>query len=131
VDLTLDITIFGLKMMVKSSLEIPANLAGQFSLSGQIFFCKMHMTKKYCIFFHLCFLFYRFYGFRRLNYNTKNGKLGVSGFCDPHSKEDVTADDAEMWEATADNAPDGLSVDQAKYVTPLLLFLSLYYPRTF
>ena len=44
----LEITIFGLKMMVKSGLdfffilkalsEIPANLPGQFSLSGQIFF---------------------------------------------------------------------------------------------
>ena len=47
---TLETTIFGLKMMVKSGLdffffeilhapsEIPANLAGQFSRSGQIFF---------------------------------------------------------------------------------------------
>ena len=87
----------------------------------QPFWADFFMT-----FFHLCFLFYRFYGFRRLNYNTKNGKLGVSGFCDPHSKEDVTADDAEMWEATADNAPDGLSVDQAKYVTPFLVFINLF-----
>ena len=91
-------------------------MPGQFSLFWQ--FLLHNMTKKYYTFIHLCFMFYRFYGFRRLSYNTKNGKLGVSGFCDPHSKEDVTADDAEMWEATADNAPDGLSVDQAKYVTP-------------
>ena len=66
------------------------------------------------------FTFYRFYGFRRLRYHVKNGQLAVAGFCDPHSKEDVTVDDAEMWEATADNAPDGLSVKQAKYCLELL-----------
>ena len=123
--------------MVKSGLEIyffwnsksqrylPTLQAHQFSLSGQIFFVCAQYDKEMLPLFSLCFLFFRFYGFRRLNYNTKNGKLGVSGFCDPHSKEDVTADDAEMWEATADNAPDGLSVDQAKYVTPFFVFLSL------
>ena len=50
----------------------------------------------------------------------KNGQLAVAGFCDPHSKKDVNEDDAEMWEATADNAPDGLSVEQAKYCLELL-----------
>merc|ERR1719412_2237221 len=65
-------------------------------------------------------IFCRFYGFRRLRYHVKNGQLAVAGFCDPHSKEDVTVDDAEMWEATADNAPDGLSVEQAKYCLELL-----------
>ena len=64
--------------------------------------------------------FNRFYGFRRLKYHVKNGQLAVAGFCDPHSKEDVTADDAEMWEASAENAPDGLSVEQAKYCLELL-----------
>ena len=44
----------------------------------------------------------------------------MAGFCDPHSKEDVTSDDAEMWEASAENAPDGLSVEQAKYCLELL-----------
>ena len=66
------------------------------------------------------FVFCRFYGFRRLKYNTKNGQLQVAGFCDPHSKDDVTPDDAEMWEASADNAPDGLSVEQSKYCLELL-----------
>ena len=122
--------------MVKSGLEIyfflkfqeseiPANPAGApIQPFWADFFCAQY-DKEMLPLFSLCFLFFRFYGFRRLNYNTKNGKLGVSGFCDPHSKEDVTADDAEMWEATADNAPDGLSVDQAKYVTPFFVFLSL------
>jgi hypothetical protein len=46
--------------------------------------------------------------------------MAVAGFCDPHSKVDVTLDDAEMWEASAENAPDGLSLDQAKYCLELL-----------
>ena len=50
----------------------------------------------------------------------KNGQLAVAGFCDPHSKEDVTTEDSEMWEASAENAPDGLSVEQAKYCLELL-----------
>ena len=62
----------------------------------------------------------RFYGFRRLRYNMKSGQLAVAGFCDPHSKVDVTSDDADMWEASAENAPDGLSPDQAKYCLELL-----------
>ena len=66
-------------------------------------------------------IFCRFYGFRRLKYH-KNGQLGVSGFLDPHSKEDVTSDDADMWEANAENAPEGLSVDQAKYCLQLLKY---------
>ena len=67
--------------------------------------------------FTLC----RFYGFRRLRYHPKNGQLAVSGFCDPRTKKkDITSDDAEMWEASADNAPEGLTVDQAKYCLELL-----------
>ena len=46
--------------------------------------------------------------------------MAVAGFCDPHSKDDVTPGDAEMWEASADNAPDGLSVEQSKYCLELL-----------
>ena len=66
-------------------------------------------------------IFYRFYGFRRLRYHPKNGQLAVSGFCDPRNKKkDVTSDDAEMWEASADNAPEGLTVHQAKYCLELL-----------
>ena len=64
--------------------------------------------------------FSRFYGFRRLRYHVKNGQLAVAGFCDPRSKDDVTQDDADMWEASADNAPEGLTVDQAKYCLELL-----------
>jgi lysine-specific demethylase 3 len=65
-------------------------------------------------------IFCRFYGFRRLRYHPKNGQLAVSGFCDPRKKKDVTSDDAEMWEASADNAPEGLTVHQAKYCLELL-----------
>ena len=44
----------------------------------------------------------------------------MAGFCDPFGREDVTEEDAELWEATAENAPDGLSEEQAKYCLELL-----------
>jgi predicted RNA-binding Zn-ribbon protein involved in translation (DUF1610 family) len=46
--------------------------------------------------------------------------LCVAGFCDPYGKKDVTEEDAEIWEASAENAPDGLSEEQAKYCLELL-----------